>query len=175
MKKMIGKGETAFEDVMYEIESLFQMDITQRDNVEKAVAIMTNPETQEFTYKELYEKALSDLQIFGQPITLSDYTDNEGNPDGGWTEAPGLHLRWQRGALDMDETIPWNGCFLVTLLQAASLRLEYYQGTKFECEDNAKALAHVEDAINILNDRQLRRFCEGVRGTHEEDEEQKDK
>jgi hypothetical protein len=168
--KLIGKGEEAFNGVMEEIEAMFEMDVVQRDCVEQAVFKMTEPDTREYTYQELYDTALSDLRIFGQPMTLVDYTDGEGNPEGGWMEACGLQIRWQRGALDFEDDVPWNGLFLVTLLEAAQRRLEYYQSTKFECEDNAEALQHITDAINVLNSRQIRRFCEGSRGKHEEDE-----
>jgi hypothetical protein len=170
MSRKIGKGDEAAERLIMEVEALFEMDVVVRDCVEQAVVHATNPETREMTYEQFYEAAsLSECRIGGQPVVTTDYTDGEGNPDGGWSEATGLSVRWQRGPLDMDDDVPWNGCFLVTVLEVARQRLEYYQQTKFKCADNSEALGHVEKAIEALNRRQVRRFCGGVRGTHEKD------
>ena len=55
----------------------------------------------------------------------------------------------------------------MTVLEAVLHRLEYYQDGKFACQDNNEAMAHIQNAINTLNKRQVERFCRGVRGGHE--------
>lgn len=168
---MIEKGSDAADALMMEVEALFDMDLVQRDCIEQAIVAVTKPETKPYSYEQFYDMAaLSKCRIAGQPIESTNFTDGEGNPDGGHTEAAGLSIRWQRGTLDTDDEVPWNGCFLVTLLESARLRLEYYQDTKFKCADNEEALYHIEESIKILNRRQVQRFCKGVRGSHEEDE-----
>lgn len=168
--KEIKKGAEEYNRLMHEIEAFFEMDVEERSRVEKVVYKATDSEERPYTYKHLCELIMAqDLRIAGQPLKSGNYTDGEGNPDGGYSEAPGLQIRWQRGALDFeDEEEPWNGCFLVTVLEAAKRQLEFYQSTKFKCADNENAMAMVEMAIRILNKRQLDRFERGVRGGHEE-------
>ena len=170
MSKEIDKCPEEFERLMHEIEAFFEMTSGDRTKVEKVVYKVTDPEERPYTYKQLCELiGVQDLKIAGQPLESENYMDEDGNPEGGWAEAPGLQIRWQRGALDFEsEAEPWNGCFLVTVLEAAKRQLEFYQGTKFKCADNENAMAMVEMAIRILNKRQLDRFERGVRGGHEE-------
>lgn len=168
--KIIGKGDEVADILMSEVEALFEMNKEQRDCIELAIERATDIEEPDWTYETLYEvAAMMKFKIAGQPIESENYTDEDGNPDGGFVEGPGLQIRWQRGPLEADaEGMPWNGCFLVTALEAAKRQLEYYQGTKFKCGDNEEALLHVENAIRVLNRRQVNRFCRGVRGGHEE-------
>lgn len=169
MSKEIKKGIEEYIRLMREIESFFDMDCEEREKIEKVVMGMTEDD-RPYTYDQLCTRiGVDNLRISGQPIESESHTDENGNPDGGWTEAPGLQIRWQRGALDFESGgEPWNGCFLVTLLEAAKRQLEYYQGGKFKCEDNNNAMAFVELAIRVLNKRQLERFSKGIRGGHEE-------
>lgn len=167
--KLIKKGVEEYERLMHEIEAFFEMTPKERLKVEKAVYRVTDAEERPYTYGQFCELVgVQDLKISGQPLESMSYTDEDGNPDGGWTEAPGLHIRWQRGPLNFDGETAWNGCFLVSVLEAAKRQLEFYQTTKFNCADNENAMAMVEMAIRILNKRQLDRFERGVRGGHEE-------
>jgi hypothetical protein len=170
MSSVIGKGPEAAASLMSEVEALFDMTVKQRSEVEAAVDICTDPAEPETSYCQFYEMAgLFECRVSGQPIEAEDHTDGDGNPDGGWVEGCGLSIRWQRGPLDDGEDgLPWNGCFPVTLLEAVKHRLEYYQDGKFACQDNSAALFHIESAIKILNNRQIERFCRGVRNSHEE-------
>jgi hypothetical protein len=164
---IIGKGEDVAEALMMEVEALFRMDVVQRDCIQKAIGIVTDSENKDYSYEDFYNMAgLDEYEISGQPIEATNFTDGEENPDGGHTEGCGLSIRWQRGALDFDDDVPWNGCFMVTLLESAQRRLEYYQETKFKCDDNEEALGHIKSAIKVLNRRQVERFCRGVRGGH---------
>lgn len=91
-------------------------------------------------------------------------TDSAGNPDGGHVLGVGLEIHWQRGALIAGEP---NGAFVETVIEAARQRLEYYQTTKFSCNENAAAIEHLEIALTFLRERQKRRAARGVAGTHE--------
>lgn len=165
----IGKGEQAAENLMSEVEALFDMTTDQRESVMKRIEQITSEDTHDWTYEEFYDAAgLAKCRIAGQPLQAEHHADEDGNPDGGHIEGPGLSIRWQRGPLDPSDDEPWNGCFMVSVLEAARMRLEYYQETKFKCDDNEEALESIEKAIRILNRRQVERFCRGVRGKHEE-------
>ena len=169
MSDVIGKGEDAQFALMAEVEAMFDMTVVQRSKVEYQSMIATSPGEEDWTYQKFYDEVLSDLVISGQPLESEHYLDADENPDGGFTEGTGLSIRWQRGALDFDgDGVPWNGCFLVTLLEAATEQLEFYQSTKFKGTDNAEAMAKVQEVIDILNRRQVSRFTRGVRGKHEE-------
>jgi hypothetical protein len=43
----------------------------------------------------------------------------------------------------------------------------YYQKTKFNCVENASAIAYLGDALMVLNQRTQRREAVGVEGTYE--------
>ena len=149
MSKTVGKGVAAAEALMTEVEALFDMTVEQRAAVESAIDVCTDPDEPETSYYQFYEMAeLFECKISGQPLDAGDFTDGDGNPDGGWAESTGLQIRWQRGALDKDaEGYPWNGAFPVTVLEAVMLRLEYYQRGKFKCDDNDEAIHHIESVF----------------------------
>lgn len=169
--RVIGKGKDAVDSLVLEVENLFDMTDKQREVVFRAIDLSTNPDEKDWTYETFYIMAeLQYCQISGQPITSENSMDGEGNPDGGWIEAPGVQIRWQRGPIDPDDENgePWNGAFLVTVLECARRQLGYYQSGKYACDSNAKALRQLDDVIFTLNGRQLERFIRGVRGQHEE-------
>ena len=170
MSEMIGKGLDAGDALMDEVEDLFEFTVEQRQAIVEAVNICTDPDEPDYTYEQFYKKArLAECKISGQPLEAEDHTDGDGNPDGGWVESTGLQIRWQRGPLDKDaEGYPWNGAFPVTVLEAVLHRIDYYQRGKFRCYDNDEAMKHIQKAIEVLNRRQVNRFCRGVRNTHEE-------
>ena len=168
MGDVIGKGDDAHLGLIAEVEAMFNMTVLQRSKVEYQAMIATSPGEPDWDYQKFYDAALRDLEITGQPLESEHYLDSDENPDGGYIEGTGLAIRWQRGALDFDgDGVPWNGCFLVTLLEAAKEQLKFYQSTKFKSDDNAEAMAKVQEAIDILNRRQVARFTRGVRGKHE--------
>ena len=168
MSELIGKGEEAAQMLIDEVDRLFGMNLGQRKRMIAAVKEATLS-SEDWTYERFYDEAgLQDCEIAGQPISGENWTDEDGNPDGGWLEAPGVSIRWQRGPIDpeSEDGEPWNGAFLVTVLECALKQLEFYQSGKYKCATNFSALSYVQDAINILNTRQRERFKKGVRGQH---------
>lgn len=102
-----------------------------------------------------------------QNIESHQFTDEDGNPAGGTTFAPGLTIGWQNGPLAVDgERHDPNGCFVETVIAAAVDRLEFYQRSKFKSVYNAEALLHLERALAALHDRTADREARQVEGTH---------
>lgn len=103
-----------------------------------------------------------------QRINSSHYTDGNGNPDGGLTEATGLTIEWQQGPLGRgtDRKEP-NGCFVETVIAAAVDRLEYYQSSRFACRENALAITKLQEALHWLGHRTAEREAREVEGTHQ--------
>jgi len=94
--------------------------------------------------------------------------DADGNPAGGATVARGVRIQWQDGPLGRgEERKEPNGAFVEDVIRAAADRLEFYQSTKFACDENAQALARLQTALNILQSRTKQRERRGVEGTHE--------
>lgn len=102
-------------------------------------------------------------------INSSHWTDAEGNPAGGSTYGNGFAISWQNGPLGRgaDRKEP-NGAFVEDVIKAASDRLVYYQNSRFACDYNARALAHLSLALSALNSRTAEREKRDVEGTHEE-------
>lgn len=103
-----------------------------------------------------------------QPIESNHYTDVNGNPDGGHTEATGLEITWQQGPLERgaDRKEP-NGCFVETVIAAAIDRLEFYQRSKFSCRENALAITKLQEAMHWLQHRTAEREARDAEGTHQ--------
>ncbi len=100
-------------------------------------------------------------------ITSRHQTDKFGNPAGGTTTGLGLSIQWQDGPLrENGEVREPNGAFVEHVLEAAIDRLQYYQGSKFKCRENALAITHAEEALHWLNARTADREERGVEGTH---------
>lgn len=109
----------------------------------------------------------------------SDHVLEDGKPAGGETYAdvgvPGeegywriLYVKWQDGPLGRGKQRQEpNGLFVETLIKAAADRIEFYERTQFACEENAQALAHLNEALRWLESRTARREKDGVEGTHE--------
>jgi hypothetical protein len=95
------------------------------------------------------------------------YTNDDGVPAGGHTEAKGLSIRWQNGPLrEQDGTEhPRNGAFVEEVIMAALGRLRYYQKSKFACEENAQAILSLESAMYCLETRTRNRKARHVEGT----------
>lgn len=103
-----------------------------------------------------------------QTFSYENRSDGNGNPTGGYVDGTGLRIDWQNGPLGRDgDRIDPNGCFVETVLEAAKIRLEYYQSSKFACIENQQAILYLNDALNMLDCRTQNREKRGVEGTHE--------
>ena len=74
---------------------------------------------------------------------------------------------WQEGL--RGQKIPRespNGSFVESIIRAAILRLEFYQKSKFGCNENKFALLHLHAAIKSLKERTKKREAAGIEGTH---------
>lgn len=104
-----------------------------------------------------------------QRIEAKHYNDENGNPAGGKTIGIGIEILWQNGPLGRPEDGTRkepNGAFVESVIQAALDRLEYYQGSKFKCRENALAITKLEEALHWLESRTQKREAQKVEGTH---------
>jgi hypothetical protein len=92
--------------------------------------------------------------------------DAEGNPAGGVSTGFGFTISWQNGPMGQGPNRNRNGAFVEDVIAACISRLDYYQSSKFACEENAHAIRHLRTALDALNVRSERRIAEGVEGTH---------
>lgn len=92
----------------------------------------------------------------------SNWTDDDGNHQGGQSCGIGFTIAWQRGALHENGR---NGAFIIDVLQACENQLRYFQDSKFACEENQAALDCLKKSIDYLRQRRSRRESEGVLGT----------
>lgn len=109
----------------------------------------------------------------GERVMLTKFTENHfsdanGNPAGGSSYGPGFSIAWQNGPLGRDkDRIEENGAFVETVIKAAAGRIAYYQNSRFACQENSDALAHLEAAVECLNARTARREAAKTEGTHQ--------
>jgi len=82
----------------------------------------------------------------------NNFTDADGNHEGGTSYGEGYCISWQRGEGDR------NG-------SACQEQLQYFQNSKFECPENDRALGHLYEAITALEARRDKRKAEGTLGT----------
>jgi hypothetical protein len=102
-----------------------------------------------------------------QPVASQHYSDADGNPAGGVTSGEGIAIRWQNGPLGRGiERQEPNGAFVEGVIAAAIDRLEYYQGSRFRCRENALAITKLEEALHWLQARTAKREEREVEGTH---------
>lgn len=94
-------------------------------------------------------------------------SDGNGNPTGGHVIGVGLNIEWQDGPLgrDADRKTP-NGAFVETVISSALQRIKFYQASKFACEENARAAAHLQEALFWLELRTKDREERSVEGLH---------
>jgi len=103
-------------------------------------------------------------------IRARNYTDNNGNPAGGYCSGVGLCVHFQdgpRGKKDDGSLMGPNGAFVEDLIVAAIQRLEFFQESKFKHPSNAEAIKHCRAAIQSLANRAKERSERGVLGAHE--------
>lgn len=96
------------------------------------------------------------------------WVDTNGNPAGGVSSGVGYTISWQNGPLGRhpDRKAP-NGAFVESVLQALISRLDFYQQSKFACDENAAAREHLSQALAILAERTRRREAAKTEGTHQ--------
>lgn len=115
-------------------------------------------------------------------IKSEHWNDANGNPEGGTTFGNGFAIGWQHGPLGRHHPScgmkqdgvctpqctrrPPNGAFVEDIIEAAADRIRYYQGSRFACERNARALYHLEEALAALDQRTRDRESRAVEGTH---------
>lgn len=98
---------------------------------------------------------------------FNNYLDENENPAGGYVRGVGLAIDWQQGPLGTgDERRAPNGAFVETVTQAAIERIEFYQRSKFACDENKLALKHLKLAVEAMQSRTKSRESRGVEGTH---------
>lgn len=107
-----------------------------------------------------------------QVLTEQHEVDAQGNPAGGKTTAVGIGIVWQDGPIPRDDDgqpmQSANGAFVEGVIQAAIGRLQFYQGSKFSCRENALALTKLQEALHWMQERTARRVSQGIEGTHSE-------
>lgn len=102
-----------------------------------------------------------------QHINSNHYDDENGCPAGGCTWGTGFAISWQNGPLRRGEKRREpNGTFVEGIINAAIDRIQYYQDSKFKCDENRDAITHLKAALNRLNDRTADREKRAVEGTH---------
>lgn len=104
------------------------------------------------------------------PITENHWNDANGNPAGGCSYGVGFTISWQNGPLGRqtettDRKEP-NGAFVENIIAAAIGRLEFYQNSRFRCDENARALTYLKSALEECNARTQQREARKVEGTH---------
>ena len=100
-----------------------------------------------------------------EPFEAKHYTDDDGNPAGGYTTGMDFHIEWQNGPINEDT--PRNGAFVEEVVAAVINRIMFYQTTKFACRENALVITKLDEAIHWMNHRTAERMRRGVEGTHE--------
>lgn len=78
-------------------------------------------------------------------------------------EIPVGNVNFQNGAIDVAGV---NGVMNEDLLHMVKVRLEGFQASPFKCEENQKALDHINAALEALESRTKKREKRGVEGTH---------
>ncbi len=79
------------------------------------------------------------------------------------TFAQMLHIHFQNGPIPEAGV---NGVTNEALLAIVADRLEGFESGPFACNENADALAHIQNALRILHKRTEDRVKRGVEGTH---------
>jgi hypothetical protein len=102
-----------------------------------------------------------------QNANFKNVDDKAGNPAGGHYNSVGVKINWQNGPLGRGaERIPPNGAFVENVIEAAIMRIKYYQDSKFACFENEQALRHLQMAAAWLDKRTEDRETRQVEGTH---------
>ena len=105
--------------------------------------------------------------VSNHEIELVNETDDDGNPAGGRVEGCGFHIYWQDGPINREAGEEAHGAFVEDVLLGVINRMEFYQGSKFACDENEEALRHLRDAHTSMMNRREDRVDRGVQGRHE--------
>ena len=98
------------------------------------------------------------------------WNDEDGNPAGGVSTGRGFAVSWQNGPLgkiDSPERREPNGAFVEDIIAVAIGRVEFYEDSKFSCEENRETIKHLKDALAVQESRTARRTDAKTEGTHE--------
>lgn len=96
------------------------------------------------------------------------WKDEDGRPAGGISSGRGFTISWQNGPLSPgNELKEPNGAFVEDVIDAVIARIEFYQESRFACEDNEQALSYLREAAETLDLRTRKREERGVEGTYE--------
>lgn len=101
--------------------------------------------------------------VNGGIISAFNEVPEGGNPTGGVTYLVNSVINWQDGIIDGKQ----NGAFVEDVITAAITRLEYFQNSKFNCQENADAIEALCDAMSALGSRTKAREAQGVENTYE--------
>ena len=105
---------------------------------------------------------MTDEEIVGH-----NESDVDGDPAGGNAQGRGLDIDWQDGPIDRDAGEQPNGTLVEDVLEVCKRRLEFYQDSRFACEENDAALNFIKRAIAACLARRKDRAARGVLGKHE--------
>lgn len=119
------------------------------------VSPVTEPTTTDAPTEAVVEQGV--LSVFNE-------VPEGGNPTGGQTIMANSIINWQDGIL-VDGVK--NGAFVEDVITAAIERLGYFQDSKFECQENADAIASLQEALSALESRTKARVDQGVENTYE--------
>ena len=86
----------------------------------------------------------------------------DANPQQPWTTAEGILIKWQVGSC---KGVPLNGARIEGVIRAAIFRLEDYQRGPTACDENRRAIEHLNEAVHLLQQRTAERYRRGVIGT----------
>ena len=98
-------------------------------------------------------------------IESEHFIDDDGNLTGGKTSGIGFEINWQNGLIPKGEKP--NGAFVEHLILACLDRMTFYQNSKFACEQNAKTIECLQEALNSQITRTCERIDRNVEGTNE--------
>jgi len=95
------------------------------------------------------------------------WTNENEIPAGGCSGGKGFTISWQNGPLgrNADRKQP-NGAFVEDIIIAVIGRIEFYQQSKFICDDNEQALVHLRSALAKLENRTRDREARNVEGIY---------
>ena len=102
----------------------------------------------------------SPVHLFRQNRESVFLTDENDNPTGGTSKGEGYSIEWQNGVQEP------NGAILEDVIASCVDRLDFFQGSKFACRENALAVTKLQEALHWLNHRTLERRRRGVEGSY---------
>ena len=114
------------------------------------------------------EEDLAAMKVAPMEFFSEHWVDGNENPAGGVSAGLGFTISWQMGPLGRGKNrlVP-NGAFVENVIYAAIDRIQLYQRSKFECNDNAEAIVFLQQALMALERRTAERDKREVEGTHE--------